>query len=181
MTHSTMNSALVKAIRVARVLRVAVVLLILALAAGQAWLWVDGRDAATGWVQVHAWWSADAGVHPRVALLASTAGLLVLLYGLLRLTRMLRRFEAGDFFGIDSVRHLRAFALTLLLSTLLDVLLAPLLLLGLRLAGSGDVHGIVLAFDAGDAWMLLVGTLFFLITWILAEARRAAEDSAQIV
>ncbi len=113
--------------------------------------------------------------------LAESMELLALLYGLWRLRSLLRCFESGDFFGLAPVLHLRAFALTLVVVPALDVLLPPLIELGAHLGGIAGISSMSAEVDGSDVWFFLAGGIFYLIAWILTEARRAAEDSAQIV
>lgn len=77
--------------------------------------------------------------------------------------------------------HLRAFALTLVVVPALDVLLPPLIELGAHLGGIAGISSMSAEVDGSDVWFFLAGGIFYLIAWILTEARRAAEDSAQIV
>ncbi|HEX5353733.1 MAG TPA: hypothetical protein VFW60_06610 [Rhodanobacteraceae bacterium] len=161
-----------------RVVEVGVVLLVAVVAA----LWVIGQGQhQLGHVGIAIHGPKSLPGPPLLGLLDTSAVLLVLLYGLWRLRSLLRCFEQGDFFGLAPVLHLRAFALTLVLAAVFDVLLPPLLELGARFAGASGIAGVSAEMDGSDGWLLLTGGLFYLIGWILTEARRAAEDSAQII
>jgi hypothetical protein len=35
--------------------------------------------------------------------------------------------------------------------------------------------------DGSDVWMILISTLFFVIAWIMGEARQLAEDNQLII
>lgn len=169
-------------VRRARVLRYVLVLAMLAVVVVNAWLWWRGPGSyGTGWVSVYSEWPADSHGHAWVPLLAASLASALLLIGLYRLCRLMRLFEAGEFFSVATTRHLRGFALSLIGAVTVNLLVPPLLMLGLRLAGSTDVQAISLQLDASDLWTLLVGALFFLVTSLMVEARRLAEDSAQII
>ncbi|WP_250622993.1 DUF2975 domain-containing protein [Pinirhizobacter soli] len=169
-------------VRRARVLRYVLVLAMLAVVVANAWLWWRGAGSyGTGWVSIYSEWPTDLHGHAWVQLLAASLASALLLGGLYRLCRLMRLFEAGEFFSMASTRHLRGFALSLIGAVTVNTLVPPLLMLGLRLAGKTDVQAISLQMDSSDLWTLLVGALFFLITSLMVEARRLADDSAQII
>ena len=169
-------------VRRARVLRYVLVLAMLAVVAINAWLWWHGEgNYGAGWVSIYSEWPADSHGHAWLPLLAASLASVLLLVGLYRLCRLMRLFEAGEFFSVATTCHLRGFALSLIGAVAVNTLVPPLLMLGLRLAGRADVQAISLQLDASDLWTLLVGALFFLVTSLMVEARRLAEDSAQII
>jgi hypothetical protein len=169
-------------VRRARVLRYVLVLAMLAVVVVNAWLWWRGPGSyGRGWISIYSEWPADSHRHEWVPLLAASLASALLLVGLYRLCRLMRLFEAGEFFSMTTTRHLRGFALSLIGVVTVNALVPPLLMLGLRLAGSTDVQAISLQLDASDLWTLLTGALFFLVTSLMVEARRLAEDSAQII
>lgn len=171
-----------RAMRAARWLRYAIVAAMLIVLAINAYVWWVGLgDRSVGRIRIEAYLPGVLRGHRHVGLATQAAMSLTLLYGLFRLTRLMRLFEAGRFFDGDAVLHLRAFAFTVFLSVVLDVLLPPLALLGLRLTGFGGVQAVELSLNGFDLWNLLIAGLFFVITWIMAEARRLAEDNARIV
>lgn len=171
-----------KVFRNARWLRYVLMLAMLMVVTANAWLWWQGEGRyGAGWIAIYSEWPADLRGHAWVPLLAASLASVLLLIGLYRLCRLMRLFEAGEFFSVAAVRHLRAFALTLVGAVATNVLLPPLLLLGVHLANRLDAQVISLQLDAGDLWMLLVGALFFLITSIMAEAHLLAEDNRQII
>jgi hypothetical protein len=169
-------------VRRARLLRYLLGLAMPAVVLGNAWLWWRGAgNYGTGWVSIYSEWPTDSHGHTWVPLLAASLASVLLLGGLYRLCRLMRLFEAGEFFSLATTRHLRGFALSLIGTVTVNLLVPPLLMLGLRLAGRTDVREISLQLDASDLWTLLIGALFFLVTSLMVEARRLAEDSAQII
>ena len=169
-------------VRRARVLRYVLVLAMLAVVMANAWLWWRGAGSyGTGWISIYSEWPADSHGHAWVPLLAASLASAFLLGGLYRLCRLMLLFEAGEFFSVATTSHLRGFALSLIGAVTVNLLVPPLLMLGLRLAGRADVQAISLQLDASDLWTLLVGGMFFLVTSLMVEARRLAEDSAQII
>ena len=159
--------------RSARRLRYATMALILLYELGVAvgaWLLLSGRSREVSLIQIH-----DSGLAPWPAALTLLAvGLLVGL-ALFRMVRLLARIEAGAAFGV--ARELRGFALFLFLAVLATVLMPPLLTAALE----GGAGGINLAFGSGQALMLLITGLLFLVARLLDEAQRLADDHSQIV
>lgn len=168
--------------RRAQALRYSLVLAMLALVLANGWCWWAGAGRfGAGWVFVQSEWPAGGDAPAWVPLLAASLASLLLLGGLYRLCRLMRLFEAGEFFSVAATRHLRAFALSLMGAVVVDALAPPLLMLGLRLAGSAQVQALSLRLDGTDLWTLLIGALLFLITSLMVEARQLAEDNEQIV
>ena len=170
-------------IRPARWLRRGLLLAMLLLVVVNAWVWLQGKGSAgTGWIAVTSTWPARYDVHAWTAMVAMSLASLALLWGFWRLRRMMGLFMAGDFFSIGATRCLRDFARALVLAVLVDVLVAPLLLLlAVWLTGAPDGTQLTLGLDATDLAALLVATLLWMVTAIMAEARRLAEDNAQII
>jgi hypothetical protein len=168
--------------RRAQALRYLLVLAMLALVLANGWLWWAGASRfGAGWVSVYSEWPTGSDAPAWVPLLAASLASLLRLGGLYRLCRLMRLFEIGEFFSVAATLHLRAFALSLIGAVAVDALVPPLLMLGLRLGGSAEVQAISLRLDGADLWSLLIGALFFLITSLMVEARRLAEDNEQIV
>lgn len=168
--------------RALRYLLMLAMLAMLALVMANGWWWWAGASRVdAGWVSIASEWPASNDALAWVPLLAASLASLLLLGGLYGLCRLMRLFEIGEFFSMAATRHLRGFALSLIGAVAVDALAPPLLMFGLRLAGRADVQAISLQLDGADLWTLLVGALFFLVTSLMVEARRLAEDNEQIV
>lgn len=137
-----------------------------------AWLVVSGQQDSVAAIRVH---SAHLPP-PATAICLLLIGLLVGL-ALLRLSRMLGRIAGGERFGAAS--DLRAFSFYLFLSVLVSIFGTPFFQ-AVRLAAGGP-HQIGLSFELGDALMLLVTGLLFLVARLLEDAQSLAEDHEQIV
>lgn len=171
-----------KASRKARWLRYAATVMMAAVAAVDVALIGLGMGKhKASWISLRAEVPAGLAGHTRLALLDVLLISLVFLYGLYRLLRLLRLFEQGEFFSVPAIRHLRAFAGSLLAGTLASCLLPALEIAVARLAGLNHATAVSIDLDASDAWMLLISTVFFVIAWILGEARQLAEDNQLIV
>ena len=99
---------------------------------------------------------------------------------LVSLAAMLRAIGAGDVFARPMTRSFHRFALLYLLSILADLLLPPMVQLGLLFANGG--HGLVsVGADNARVLSLAVAALLFFIARLFDEAQRLEEDSRGIV
>ncbi|WP_165371499.1 DUF2975 domain-containing protein [Pseudolysobacter antarcticus] len=166
----------------ARWLRYAVLLMMIATVLGNVLVaWPDTPQAADARIALTTQVPEALAGHRWLILIDSVAVSLILLLGLYRLLRLMRLFEQGDFFSRAAALHLRAFALALLLSTLASCLMPGLELLIVRLAGLDAPTSISFSIDSADIWLIMIGAVFFMITWIMGEARQLAEDNRMIV
>ena len=107
--------------------------------------------------------------------------LLALLYGLWRLRSMLANVRRRLLFDLGTIAHLRAFAGAVLASTLLSVV-EPLLRALVFRAGFGDAKAALSVGVTGEGLVLvLVCGLFYVVTGLMHEARRLAEDNEGFV
>jgi hypothetical protein len=177
-----MSNSCDKAKRKARWLRYAVVaamVVIVLVNVLLAWRGITFNPDAGSLLQIYV--SSQLDGHPRLALLESALLSLIYLYGLYRVVRLMRLFEQGDFFSTAAARHLRAFALSLLVGTIADCLLPPVELIVARVAGAIQLHAVSVKLDSSDVWMILISGMFFVIAWIMGEARQLAEDNQLII
>lgn len=119
--------------------------------------------------------------HPHLFLIANSLIALIYLAGLFRLIKLMRLFEEGEFFSARGVRHLRAFALSLLLASIAGCVLPPLLLMGARMLGVDHVTVLRVGLENSDMWQGFISAVFFVVAMILGEARQLAEDNQLIV
>lgn len=140
-----------------------------------------GWETANKYVEITRSFTKPLADHPRLLIIEMALESVICLIGLYRLTKLLRLFESGEFFSVRAVRHLRAFALSLLLITLAGCFMPPLELLAGRLLGIGHVSAIALDIDSNDVWTAMISAVFFVIALIMGEARKLAEDNGLIV
>lgn len=178
------NIDCVKAKRKARWLRYVIVTMMLALVASNiALCWLGAGSHTARGIALNLRVSDDLLQHPVLALIDSALVSLIFLAGLYRLVRLMRLFEQGEFFSARAVRHLRVFALSLLLGTLAGCLLPAMELVIARLLTAHKPAPMTLSFgvDSSDVWLAMIGALFFTIAWIMEEAGQLAEDNELIV
>ena len=112
--------------------------------------------------------------------LTSAVVVLLAVLSLCALAAMLRAVEAGDVFARSTTRRFRHFALLYLLSIVADLVLPPLVQLGLLFAHGG--HGLVtVGIDNARVLSLAVAGILFFIARLFDEAQRLEEDSRGMV
>lgn len=114
-------------------------------------------------------------------LLAAAITGIPLAIALWHLIQMLSRIEGGELFTSATIAHLGGFALFVLISALISILASPIIAL-VRLAIDGsDPSQIMMTFDGGDFFALLVSILLFFVVRLLKEAQRIADEHRQFV
>lgn len=104
-----------------------------------------------------------------------------LTFGLWRLDRLSRNNGGMAMFSLENIGHLRAFAGATALSTMLSILEVPVRNLVFRkLLGFKDVH-VKVGVSSDELLLILVCLTFFLITYIMKEARRIAKENEGFV
>lgn len=124
----------------------------------------------------------EIGIGVRVAaILVSAVPLGCLIWGLLQAGRCFDAFAAGNFFTLEPARRLRAFAIAILLSTILKPVAGAAL--SVLLSGAGRAGGRTLVLTVGsDTLMALVfAGLIAVIAWVMAQACTLADENAQFV
>lgn len=113
------------------------------------------------------------------ATVVSVAVVILAVGGLVPLASMLHAVEEGQVFASAATRNFRRFALLFLLSAGANIVLPPLVQLGLALhAGGGRI---TLHLNDSGLVTLLVGALLFFVARLFDEAARLDEDSRSIV
>jgi hypothetical protein len=103
--------------------------------------------------------------------------LLALCYGMARLARLLVNVRRGAMFDRATIGHLRAFAGATLLSTLLSIVEPPLRTVVWRLGFGARGGNYAVGVSSEELLLVLVCALFYLITNLMHEGRRLAEEN----
>ncbi len=106
---------------------------------------------------------------------------LVMSYGLWHLDKMLINFQANAMFALATIRHLRSFAGATILSVFLGILELPMRGLFLGLLQDGKLGRLTLGVQSEELLLLLISGLFYLITRMMHESRRLAEENEAFV
>lgn len=116
-----------------------------------------------------------------VGIALALPALLALCYGMARLARLLAEVQRGAPFERATIGHLRAFAGATLLSTLLSIIEPPLRAIAWRVGFGAPARPIAIGIGSEQLLLVLVCALFFLITNLMHEARRLAEENEGFV
>lgn len=132
----------------------------------------NGMDAAT-----------KLGMTPAqraVGALVAFPSLMVLTYGLWRLDCLLLNFGRRELFTVQSIGHLRLFAGATLLATVLSVVELPTRAAALCAIEGGPCE-ITMKFNSEQMMLMLLCGLFYLITRLMQEGRRLAEENESFI
>ena len=102
-------------------------------------------------------------------------------FGLAALRRLFEAYRRGAIFAAGNARQLRAFAGSVLAAALARIVSMPVLSVVLSWHNPPGGRALAITVSSDDIATLFVGFLFLVVAWIMAEAHRLAEDSAQIV
>lgn len=107
--------------------------------------------------------------------------LLALCYGMWRLAQAVAQVERRALFDMATIGHLRAFAGATLAATLLAILEVPLRTLALHFGFHQPGVKLSIGVSSDQVLLILVCALFYLVTRILHEGRRLAEENEGFV
>jgi hypothetical protein len=109
--------------------------------------------------------------------LVSTGGLVLVIAGLIQLERVLRTLGLGNPFNTRAVRGMRRFALLSSIGTSATVLSSTLC----GLLNARDGGEIIFLLKMPDLVLLSICIVFFVVTALMAEAARIADENEQII
>jgi len=107
--------------------------------------------------------------------------LLVLSFGLWRLDRMLINFQKNMMFAVDTIAHFRAFAGATMLAIVLDILVLPIRSILFNLMLERKFGRMEMGITTEQLLLLLVCGLFYLITNMMHESRRLAQENEEFI
>lgn len=116
---------------------------------------------------------------PGVILLVATGVPFAL--ALWELSRMLGRAEQGEIFSQPTIAHLRRFALFVLVTAIISIFLPPIVAIAAALWAAEGLEHVVVSFEGGDVFILLISALLFFVARLFEEAQRIADENRQIV
>lgn len=116
---------------------------------------------------------------PRMILLVATGVPFAL--ALWELSRMLGRAEQGEIFSQPTIAHLRRFALFVLATAIVSICLPPIVAIAAALSAGQGLEQVIVSFDGGDLFVLLVSALLFFVARLFEEGQRIADENRQIV
>lgn len=105
----------------------------------------------------------------------------ILCFGFWRLAAMFQSFARGDVFSDTPISNLRAFALTLLLHSLLQPIAGAVAsVFSTFHLGVGN-RALTISVGSSDILALGLGALFLVLSWVLLEAVRIAQENREFV
>lgn len=170
--------------RISRVMQAASWLSLLLV--GLSWLWLGLMPEA--WIPVAARQTGlviDAsGIQmPQqvIVVLVLLLPFATLAYGLWRLQALFGLYAQGTFFTRANIQALRAFAGSLAIAALLSPLVSGLLSVVLTWNNPPGQKALHISFGSQQGLLLLIGGAFWVIAWIMGEAKKIADENAEII
>lgn len=116
-----------------------------------------------------------------VELLISIPALALMGLAVLRLNRMLKRFERKEFFTRGATADLSAFSGSILGFMVFSILETPLRALVASAYAGSDHPALSVTFTSDEIWIVLICVLFHVIARILDEGRKLADENREFV
>ena len=113
--------------------------------------------------------------------LISLAGAAIVLYGVARLRRLFMLYGEGQVFTLETARCIRGFALAIMLYAVSSPVIGGLLSVVLTMGNPPGERALVISFSSNELALLFLGGCLLVISWVMAESSRLADDNAQIV
>jgi hypothetical protein len=162
-----------------------------------AWASMLGYTANEIWLVIGLWpnalaWTGVAGMslaldlddfqaaHHWAMLLADGPAWAILMFGLWRLSLLMRLYEQGRLFDPAAVVYLRQFSVTLVASLIYYFLADPVIRVVFDLM---HPHGpkAEIAMHSRDLWNIYISVVFLLLSRVISQAYLIAEDNSKIV
>ncbi|MFZ6766723.1 DUF2975 domain-containing protein [Undibacterium sp. Di26W] len=112
-----------------------------------------------------------------VGILLGLPALLCMLYGLWKLDRLLAGIQQKNLFSLQNIARLRTFSGAIALSTLLSIAEVPARTGVMRLLSGQQDGGFSVSVSSEELILLLVCIAFYLVTGMMHEGRRLAEEN----
>lgn len=113
--------------------------------------------------------------------IASLIPLSVILYGVWHLRALFALYANGEILGTANAGRLRALAMTLILWLPAQFVGDALVSLALSIDNPPGERFIALNLSSNDFAVTMIGAIALVISWVMVEAARAADDSASII
>ncbi|QND51339.1 DUF2975 domain-containing protein [Phyllobacterium sp. 628] len=116
-----------------------------------------------------------------LGLIISMTPLAVLIWGLLQARRCFNSFASGKFFTLETIRSLRAFALAVFISTLLQFFAETALSVALSWTNPAGQRTLSIGISSNMLLGLLFAGTITIMAWVMTEAVAIADENAQFV
>ncbi len=105
----------------------------------------------------------------------------IVMYGLWRLKALFALYQQAAFFTQANVRHLRAFSLALFANVLISPLAGALVSVVVTMNHPPGERALSISLGSGQLSTAFVAGVFLLVSAIMVEGRKLADDNAEIV
>jgi len=112
---------------------------------------------------------------------ASLIPLSLILYGIWHLRGLFALYARGEILGAANAARLRALAMTLILWLPAQLIGDALISLALSIDNPPGERFVALSLSSDDFAIPLIGAIALVISWVMVEAARTAEDNASII
>ena len=113
--------------------------------------------------------------------LISLAGAAIVLYGVARLRRLFMLYGQGQVFTAETARCIRGFALAIMLHAAVSPIIGGLLSIVLTMNNPPGERALTISLSSHELALLFLGGCLLVISWVMVESSRLADDNAQIV
>lgn len=113
--------------------------------------------------------------------IASLVPLSLILYGVWNLRALFGLYARGEILGTENASRLRALAMTLILWLPAQFVGDAVVSLALSIDNPPGERFIALNLSSHDFAITMIGAIALVISWVMVEAARAADDSASII
>lgn len=105
----------------------------------------------------------------------------VIIYGLQRLRKLFALYQQNIFFSTENIKHLRAFSTALFISVLLSPVTTTLLGLALTMSNPPGEKSLVIMLSSHEISTGFIAVLFMVISGIMVEAKKLADENSEII
>lgn len=112
---------------------------------------------------------------------ASLLPLAVVTYGLVQLRRLFGLYRRGRIFTSDNVRCLKGFGVALILWPVVTPIYDALVSVALTFSNPPGQRLLAVGLQGTDVGLALIGGVLVVMSWVMREGCRLADDQAQIV
>ncbi len=121
---------------------------------------------------------------PSIQVLAFLVSMILtslIMFGLYQLIMIFKSYESGQIFTLENVKCYRRLGYTLFIWPFAEMLYEALLSLVLTLHNPPGQHYVNLSVNTHDLTSLIIGGVIILISWIMAEGYRLADEQAHTI
>lgn len=105
----------------------------------------------------------------------------VIMYGILQFIALFKNYEAGEVFSLQNVRYYRRLGYSLFYFVIAKFISLPLMCMALTFQNPPGKRMVSVLFGSNDFLLLVTGGLVLLISWVMQEAYKIAEENAKTI